>query len=139
MTTVTDPRKLTPKTHKAIIEAIDAGLRFKVDIAGYAGIRSKTLLDWCKLAETDDPGSELARKLVDDMDQALARRKARYLLKIQTVGGDDWRMWREMMAITDPKGYGPRSEIELTGNVQTNITLTWGDNDADANHTSGTP
>lgn len=139
LTYKTPPRKLTPKVHKDILAAIDAGLRFATDWCGYAGISTTSLDNWRELAATDEPGADLARKLFDDIEETIAKRKARYLLKMQLVGQDDWRMWREMVALVDPKGYGPKAELEITGNQTMNVVLTWGDSDADANHAAETP
>jgi hypothetical protein len=110
-----------------------------VDWCGYAGISTTSLDRWRELAATDEPGADAARKLFDDIDEAIAKRKARYLLKMQTTGQDDWRMWRDMLALVDPKSYGPKAELEITGSQTLNIVLSWGDSDADANHAPETP
>lgn len=120
---MTAPRKLTPETQRLLVEAIDKGLRTKLDICALAGIRPCTLNQWEKLAAA---GDEQAQALFAALDLAKARRKQRYLRRMQRAGRDDWKMWREMLALADPEEYGkqPALPVELSGRLQTeDVTL----------------
>lgn len=117
------PTKLTPETQRALIQAIEKGLRAKVDICSYAGISPTTLKVWEGQAQAGDTA---AQELFAALDGARARVKAQLVAKMQRAGRGDWRMWREMLALVDPQEYGkaPAQSVELSGKVQTeDVTL----------------
>lgn len=113
------PTKLTPETQKLLVEAIAKGLRSKGDICGYAGITSATLNVWQKAAAGDTP-DPAAVALFEALETAKAARKVLYLRRMQRAGRDDWKMWREMLALVDPEEYGKQATlpIEMSGKVQ---------------------
>lgn len=112
--------KLTDKTQAALVEAITKGLRAKVDICGFAGITTGTLNNWERAADAGDPG---AVTLFEAIETALAARKVTYLRRMQRAGRDDWKMWREMLALVDPENYGKAAlSVEVSGKLQTEDT-----------------
>lgn len=124
------PHKLTATTEQLLCEAIKAGMKTDIDIARYARINASTLQNWRKLAPTD----ARCQRLVDAMERAWVDRKVHILANMERAGYDDWRMWREMIAITDPQNYGKEQTINanMTGDVS--VVLTWGDGETPDAH-----
>lgn len=118
--------KLTTAMEQTICAGIRAGLKTDVDIARYARISPDTLREWKKKAATDNR----CRQLVAAMEIAHAEYKVFLLVNMQRAGVDDWRMWREKLAMSDPENYGKEQKInaEMRGPIP--IVMTWGDNDA---------
>lgn len=116
------PTKLTAETQRLLVQAIERGLRTKVDICAHADISPATLNVWERLAAA---GDEDAQALFAAMDRAKARRKARYLRKMQAAGSSDWRMWRELLALVDPEEYGkaPAQTVTLDGRLQAQVQV----------------
>lgn len=116
------PTKLTPETQRLLVQAIDRGLRTKVDICSHAEINPATLNVWERQAAAGDPA---AQALFAALARARARVKRRYLRKMQVAGKDDWRMWREMLALVDPEEYGkaPAQSLTLDGKVQAQVAF----------------
>lgn len=129
-------RKLTPKVQDAFIGAIDDGVRPLVLLCAIAGINTATYRQWQDAWERgDDSEHERLDKFFTAVEKAKAERIQRWLQQMQLAGKDDWRMYKAIIHMADPENYPEKPEVSVTNNIPTNIILTWGDNDADANHT----
>ena len=133
----TPPRKLTPKVHKDIITAIDAGLRFVVDWCGYAGISTTSFDRWGELAATDEPGADAASCSMTSMKPSPNARRAicsrcRWLARTIGACGVKWSPWSIRRA-TGQRQVGNQRQSD-----HANCAFV-GDSDADANHAAETP
>ena len=130
-------RKLTPKVQELFIDAIDNGVRPLVLLCAIAGINTATYRQWLDAYERgDDPEHERLDKFFTAIEKAKAERIKKWLQNMQIAGDADWRMWKALIHMADPENYPEKPEVSVTNNIPANIILTWGDNDADANHTT---
>ena len=83
------PTKLTPETHRRIVEAIGAG-RTKTAAAAAAGITEATLHGWIKKGRSAPQGSALF-DFFEDVQDALAVSEISLFEKIWEATDRDWR------------------------------------------------
>lgn len=115
---------LTPETTQKLVHGIEQGLRTWVHICAYAGLSTGTLRDWRERAEA---GDEDAQALFAELEAAQARRAAKYLQKMRQTGKDDWRMWRELLAMVEPEAYGRQpQDVKVAATVETRGNVTYG-------------
>ena len=75
------PTKLTPRVQERVVEAARAGGTME-DIAGYAGVSTRTLQRWQAEGERED-----AEPLVVRFRRALARARAELVIELTTAVG----------------------------------------------------
>lgn len=118
--------KLRNDTETLLVKGIRRGLKTDVDLARYARISTSTLQRWRKEAAA---GNEQCQKIVDAMETAWAERRAYIIMRMEQSGADDWRMWRDLLALSDPKNYGKEQNINANVTGDVSIVLNWGDGD----------
>ncbi len=118
--------KLRNETEQLLLEGIRKGLKTDVDLARYARIHSSTLQVWRRLAQQ---GDKRCSQLVAALEREHALRRAYLIMKMETSGGDDWRMWDRLLALSDPKNYGKEQNINATVTGDVSVVLSWGDGD----------
>ena len=118
--------KLRNEVEQLLLEGIRKGLKTDVDLARYARIHSSTLQEWRRKAAR---GDKRCVQLVAALEREHALRRAYLIMKMEASGGDDWRMWDRLLALSDPKNYGKEQNINANVTGDVSVVLSWGDGD----------
>ena len=118
--------KLTPETHKTIIEAIKMGAS-KTDAAGVAGVSRRVIYNWIEQGENQEAG--IYRAFLDDMELASSRGVVKLLKVLQDdieAGGVETAKW---LLSKIRQGEFGTNKMELNHTGEQVITLGWGDSE----------
>lgn len=106
------PSKLTAKTKKRLLEAIELGATY-LDACGYAGIHDRTLRRWVETGERDldaDPPIESEwAALVNDIRESEGKAVVKWMAKIEKAASEgNWQAAAWKLERRYPERYGRR-------------------------------
>lgn len=114
--------KLTPATVAAVLESISHGAPISVSCQA-AGLASKTVFNWRRRAESDDPDAAPYREFVELLEQARAAAEADNVRVIKTAAKTNWTAAAWLLERAYPERWGRRDAVHTSGDVQHRVVF----------------
>ena len=116
------PTKLTPQSHKAIVDALALGATRK-DAAGAAGVDYVTLLDWLKKGEAAKSGA--FSEFSNEVHKTEADVRLKFTMTFaKAAQSGDWRAAAAYLKMRDPENWVERQEVTGAGGSDIIIKVT---------------
>ena len=106
------PGKLTPETHKAIVDAVRAG-NYAETAAMAAGITPATFYNWTARGREAKQG--IYFEFLDAIEKAKASAEIRDVALIERAATDTWTAAAWMLERKFPARWGRREKLEVAG------------------------
>jgi len=104
--------KLTKEIHDLAVKLVETGVK-KEFIYGTLGIAKSTYWEWLKKGEQAKSGKY--KEFYDDINKAESRAIQKLQKGMLETGKDDWRMYKEALAMFWPNEFGEKKSIEVEG------------------------
>jgi hypothetical protein len=108
------PTKLTPELLAEIIRNLRS-CAYRETACAAAGIDSKTLRNWLKLAKRGGQANAIYRRFAAELEEAEAKTEIVDLVTIGKAARDDWRAAAWRLARKNPERWGDRQRLEHSG------------------------
>jgi transposase len=115
MPRIGQPPKLTPKTRKAILNAISKGASRRA-AAQAAGIGKTTLMNWLHEGRREG-GSATMVQFVAEVEQAEAQAAVAACIAVQNAWSSDWRSAAWFLERRYPQEWGRRAQVDLNAKL----------------------
>ena len=114
------PTKLTPETHKRIVQAIQLGATYEL-AASYGGVTYETFNNWMKRGETATKGEYF--QFFNDIKEAEGKGAVGWLAKIEASANDgNWQAAAWKLERRYPEHYG-RQKLDIKQDSEVTIRV----------------
>jgi len=122
---MTRPTKLTPETHKKIVQAIQLGASYEL-AANYAGVSYSSFNLWMKKGAT---GNNIYSQFYNDVKEAEGRGAIGWLAKIENAANDgNWQAAAWKLERRYPEAYGRQKlDVAHSGDTTTEVIIRYAD------------